>query len=53
VLYYYQFDALRRGVITSKDVRTVFEIDNIREYRDFLRSLSKKELIIAFYEKVS
>jgi hypothetical protein len=37
----------------SKDnLRTVFEIDNIKEYRDFIRNLIRKELIVGFYKKV-
>jgi hypothetical protein len=53
VLYYYQFEMLKQGKLEQHQLRTVFMIDQVKEYRDQIRDAIRQELVVGFYKKVS
>lgn len=44
---------LKRNLLERASFRTQFEIDNIKEYRDIIRSEMRRDLIVQLFIKMS
>ncbi|CAD8044109.1 unnamed protein product [Paramecium primaurelia] len=53
ILYLQQYRMIDQGALEKHQKRNIFQIDNLKEYRDKIREFISKEMIINVYKKIS